>query len=107
MLADGTSGGTLDLTLELVAIDLEATAAVDLSADHWVLELATPGWLTAEALGVSDGTDVVIGPHEPQGEAAADLVRDTSALFRDDDRDGVISDAERTAGPAMSIGGGR
>lgn len=107
VLADGTSGGTLDMSLELVAFDLESVASVDLSADHWVLELATPGWLSAEALGVTDGTDAVIGPHDPQGEAAADLVRDTSSLFRDDDRDGVISDEERGAGPAMSIGSGR
>lgn len=92
--------GTVDLTLDVPAVQLRSFSPVDFTAAAWVLELGNEGWITAAGVGLADDA-VVITPDDPDHEFLANAVSAGSKLFEDADRDGEVSAEERAVGAAM------
>jgi hypothetical protein len=91
---DAAEGATVSLSLELNDLRFEA----DLEGSDLLVELGSPGWISADDLWLEPGEALVIGStSEWHDYLAGDLV-DQSALFVDADHDGLLSEAERSSG---------
>jgi hypothetical protein len=98
----GDAGGTYALDLELPDVALGTPTGLLVQGNAYVFELGTPGWLDADVLGVSDGTDVVVAPGDTLHDDLLTVAQLDSALFDDADADGQVGDAERTSGAVAS-----
>lgn len=95
--ATSDAGFGAAISLELGTLGLGTSAPFFIDGDVLALELGTPGWLDAAALG-ADTADVVVNA----GSAAhAGLVAaaSTGAGLYPDDGDGQVSEGERGDGP--------
>jgi len=99
----GTAGGTF--TLELNVGDLVRT--LQTSEEMWVntsvskafiLELASPNWVSASGLGLVSGQHVTIDSGSGLYSTLVGDIQYDSSLFRDSDGDGVLQSSERSAG---------
>ena len=101
--SDGVGTGSLAATVTLPELQLgvvDDPLAVD-EDTAWALELASPDWLDAAALGVSDGVDVTVEDAEDALHAVlVAAFTDETALFDDADGSGHVESAERDAGAA-------
>ena len=66
--------------------------------DAFVLELGGPGWLGPDAIGLTAGNEVLVEEQDALHDAVAAALVEPSALYRDPDTDGLLSEAERDAG---------
>lgn len=100
--SDGVSAGTLTASIELPELKLGALdGPLQVDEDSaWALELASPDWLDAVALGLADGVDLAITPADPEHAQLVAAFTDETALFDDLDASGVVETVERDAGPA-------
>lgn len=77
-----------------------------LDGDTLVLELAEPGWLTAEDFDVRGNEEVVVGGADCLDDPLCDQIRrglmNRAGLYRDPDRDGQVDESERDAGSQAS-----
>lgn len=99
----GSTGGTFEL--ELAVGDLVRTLAdpetiwpSSAVSKAFILELAAPGWVTESALGLSNGVHTVVDAQHSLHDDLVDAIELDSALFRDDNGDGVLQSSERSAG---------
>ena len=106
---DGPDGSsfTLDLAPGEVALDSDGFIVV---GDTYVLELAYPDWVTADALGLEADVHVEVGEDDALFEDLNAAVADGSGLFFDLDDDGAVSELEReeqqlAAGDARGLAG--
>ena len=100
--SEAGASGTLTATLTVPEVTLGAlagTLAVD-AGTAWALELASPDWLDAGALGLTDGVDLVVTEESPEHATLVAALTDETALFDDGDGSGLIEAPERDAGPA-------
>jgi uncharacterized protein (TIGR03382 family) len=95
-------GLDFDLTLALpTPTTLWTSAPFAVDGESFVLELGAPGWITAEGLGIG-AEPVVIGPEsEGHDRLLVPLIAGT-AWYLDEDEDGEVSAAERSAGPVAA-----
>lgn len=99
----GSTGGTFEL--ELAVGDLVRTLAASetiwpdsTKSKAFILELAAPGWVTESTLGLSNGVHTVVDAQHLLHDDLVDAIELDSALFRDDNGDGVLQSGERSAG---------
>ena len=99
----GTAGGTFELILDVG--DLVRTLQEDEKlwpeptvSRAYILELGEAAWTSASALGLQSGQHVVIDDTDNLHDSLVLSLQEDSRLFRDDDGDGVLQSAERTAG---------
>lgn len=95
----GDHGGRFRFHLDVRQVVLSFDGPVDRDAHDRLVELASPGWVSEDALGIGDGSDTVVEPGDPEHDVLVGLVRNTSGLFGDLDADGVVDEDERAAGP--------
>ncbi len=99
---EGGATATLTAAVDLPDVLLGAIDG-DLIVDEgtaWALELASPDWLDAGALGLADGVDLVIEVADPGHALLVAAFTDETALFHDADASGLVETEERDAGPA-------
>ncbi len=92
---------TFTLTLDLPSVVLgfvDEVLAVD-DETELAFELASPGWLDAAGLGLSDGDDLVVAAGDELHDTLVASLQDESAAFDDLDGSGVVEQEERDAGP--------
>jgi|GEM_PF-1444387 len=97
---DGVSTGTLGGALTQVELGfqpIDGPLVVD-EDTALVLELGSPGWLDAAALGLEDGEDVVLDAEAPEHAVLVAALADESAVFDDPDGSGELDPPERNAG---------
>lgn len=97
LVAEASDGSDATLSLAVPSVRL-AGAAHTSNAGAWVLELADPGWTSAEELGAVDGASVVIDASSPQHDALVTTIRTLTTLYDDADEDGEVDDDERDDG---------
>ncbi|RME27940.1 MAG: hypothetical protein D6798_03550 [Deltaproteobacteria bacterium] len=99
----GLAGGTFTLVLGVSDLVLPLSTPEPMWPDNTskavVLELADADWVTATSLGLAPGVHVTVDAQHPLYDDLVNAVEQDSDLFRDVDGDGVISGAERAAGP--------
>jgi len=94
--------GTLELELDIGQLSLVPTVQPFVDKTALIIELGSPGWFGKESLGLEDGVHVLVEAGHPLHDAFALEVEIGSALYVDADADGVISAAERAAGPVAA-----
>jgi hypothetical protein len=92
------AGGAFLVSLDLTAIQVDGLTSTD--GVPSVLELGTPGWLSAATL--VDG--YVITPSDDRHAVLVDAITRGSALYPDPDGDGAVGEAERAAPLASASG---
>ncbi|MCB9780989.1 MAG: hypothetical protein H6742_20640 [Alphaproteobacteria bacterium] len=102
----GPDGSSFRVDLDPGWIEVEALGGFEVDGQSFVLEMAQPGWLSAELLGLEAGGAVTIDADAALHDALADTVALRSALFEDDDGDGELADDERSVG-AVAAGEAR
>lgn len=89
-----------DLTLAPpFPLTLWTGAPIAVDGESFVLELGTPGWITAEDLGVEGLT---VSPESELHDLLLLPLLDGTAWYLDDDDDGELVAAERDAGPVAA-----
>jgi hypothetical protein len=88
-------GGRFELALDVGAVEVDADAAFDTTADELLLVLGPPAWLGAAGLDAGPGDLVEVGPGDPAHDALASAVRERSLLYEDVDVDHLPGDDER------------
>lgn len=100
---DGTveTGDSYEVALDQTRIAASSTDGLVIDGQGFVLELAFPGWLTAERLDIEPGVDKVIGPEDTEALAIEALLQSRSALYEDTDDDNEVSTEERDRGEVL------
>jgi MYXO-CTERM domain-containing protein len=83
-------------------IRLRSDGPFDIDEDAFILEIGEPGWITPETVPI-DEPDVEIEPDDEIALWLADDAESMSALYYDDNADGIISDEEREWGPTAYV----
>ncbi|MEL6348655.1 MAG: hypothetical protein AAFV53_36460 [Myxococcota bacterium] len=114
--ADGERGGFAEIYLAIEPFSLTNDAGFTVDGQPFILELATPDWLTEEDLGIDGGDDVQIKTEAPIHDVLADIIETESSLYEDTNGDGLIDEddqlqadtvgafASKSAGGASSAG---
>lgn len=98
----GPEDDTFTVTLAPAAITLWVEQPEIVDETDYVLELGTPGWLTAEDLPApGDGGVSNITPESEIGTVLALDLAESSAWYADDG-DGVLDETERSRGPVAA-----
>lgn len=97
LVGTSSAGFTGELLLDVGRVRFANAGGFVVDANPIAAELGEPGWFDPALIG-ADTEDVVVVDGALAGLLVAE-VRSRSALFGDSDGDGVISDAERAAGP--------
>ena len=88
-----------ELTLEAIQLSGPTTAGFEVAEDaELVLELGSPGWTSAEELGLEEDNFVVVEGEDELHDELAERVAEGTALFDDVDGDGWVDEAERSSG---------
>ncbi len=99
----GTAGGTFRFDLAVGDLIQSLTTPEfmwsDGSSKAFILLVASTDWVTAADLGLQAGGSVVVDSNHPLYQDLADAIELDTHLYRDVDGDGLLSTAERIAGP--------
>ncbi len=96
----GTEGGTFEIFVDSPELMLNGRSGLTLSGSL-LAEVAAPGWIDAEELGIEAGADVVIDDTTSDHASLLQAIEIDSRLFLDDG-DGVLSASERAASPVAA-----
>jgi len=99
---DGDEGGTFAFTLSPGAITMEASEVLAIDGDAFVLELGSPGWLSAEQLGLQPDEAIEVEVDHPAYPLLSAAFTERSGLYADADADGEVGEEERAAGALAS-----
>ena len=97
---EAPSGAVATASLLVSQVQLGSVGEGLSAEDRPVVELGYPGWIGLGAVGLGAGQDVTV-----DGETAAtlaDRIAAGSAVYVDEDGDGIVDDAEREAGIGLA-----
>lgn len=92
----GDADGTVELVLDVGVVTIPMVEPFLVDGDLLVLELGHDDWLDHDVIGELSGHTVIDRDH-PAYPTVVRSLRQGSAVFVDDDRNGVLDDAERSA----------
>jgi hypothetical protein len=93
------SGEPASFVLDVPEISLRPDLdSLSSDGDHFVLELAFPGWLNADYAGYDPDLEIVVDPASLHHDRLVAAIRDRSALYGDQNRNGQVDDEDRAGG---------
>lgn len=101
ILAEESEEGRAELFLVPPSIEMVNSAGFVVDGQDFLLELASPGWVTVAELGIEYDTVVQVKGDHPAVPALTEAVQTESTLFVDGDLDGVVTDADEAVADAL------
>lgn len=96
--AVGPDDSDVKMMLELYGLALLSETPVPTEPGAWVIELGSPGWTSADALGATDGKKTNVNKGSDAYDALILALVEESSLFLDENQDGAVSEDERALG---------
>ena len=94
---ESSSGATLTVELPVDELALEGGDGFEVDGQNYILELASPNWITALSLGMDQpNVSMTMGDEHPAYRLMMDALKRSSGLYEDVDSNGELSDAERS-----------